>query len=136
MFGRRNSTSIVTEPPPQRPTAPAVEEHDDDVGGLADLWSPGKTSVRKTVEQLLLGGQITESHLVQARQVSTQTQGKSLTHILLSMQAASEGQILSAARRDTEPAFRIAGQGQDRHACVRTAADGLHPEARSSADAV
>jgi type IV pilus assembly protein PilB len=62
-----------------------------------ELWSPGKAAARRSVEQLLLErGQISESHLVQARQVAAQTPGKSLVQILLGMQAASEAQILAA----------------------------------------
>src|SRR5687767_12144605 len=99
MFNRR-STSPVAEPPAtaQRPAAvqqPAPVE--DEALDLVDLWSPGKQSARKSVEQLLLErGQINESHLVQARQVAAQTPGKSLAQILQSMQAASEAQILAA----------------------------------------
>lgn len=95
MFGRRNPTPAVPEPQTTRPAKEALD--DDDLPSLNDLWSPGQTSARKSVEQLLLErGHISESHLVQARQVSAQTPGKSLAQILLSMQAASESQILSA----------------------------------------
>ncbi|HTL27777.1 MAG TPA: type II secretion system ATPase GspE, partial [Tepidisphaeraceae bacterium] len=49
------------------------------------------------VEALLLErGQITEEQLTQARSVQAQTPGKSLTQILLTMNAASEAQILAA----------------------------------------
>lgn len=89
MFGRRSTTPL----PESSAVSTAVA---DDAMPIA-LWSPAKTAAKKSVEQLLLDrGQISESHLVQARQVSAQTPGKSLANILLSMQAASEAQILSA----------------------------------------
>jgi type IV pilus assembly protein PilB len=86
MFGRRTTSAVAVE-------AEAPESAD----GVVELWSPGAKSAKKSVEQLLLDrGQITESHLQQARQVASQTGGKSLAQILLSMQAASEPQILAA----------------------------------------
>jgi len=97
MFGRRNTTSTVPETTARPAVSPPPEQLEEDLPELTDLWSPGKTSARQSVEQLLLErGQISESHLLQARQISAQTPGKSLAAILLSMQAASESQILSA----------------------------------------
>jgi type IV pilus assembly protein PilB len=62
-----------------------------------ELWSPPNRAQRKTLEQLLLErGQITEDQLVQAQQVQSKLPGKPMAQVLLSMNAASEGQILSA----------------------------------------
>jgi type IV pilus assembly protein PilB len=61
------------------------------------LWAPEQAKVRTTVEQLLLErGHIQEEQLTQAKQVQSQTPGKTITQILLTMNAATEGQILSA----------------------------------------
>jgi type IV pilus assembly protein PilB len=91
MFGRRPTSSPTVDPEVQ-----SVYDGDEDQGMVA-LWSPGAKAAKKSVEQLLLErGQINESHLQQARQVASQTGGKSLAQILLSMQAASESQILAA----------------------------------------
>ena len=62
-----------------------------------ELWSPAKKTQRKTVDQLLLErGQISDDQLMQARQVQSQTPGKPIAQILLSMSVATEAQILSA----------------------------------------
>jgi type IV pilus assembly protein PilB len=73
----------------------ALEEAGEEV---QSLWEPAKAAAaRKSVESLLLeSGHITEAQLAQARNVAAQTPGKSLAQILLTMNAASEGQILSA----------------------------------------
>ncbi|MDB5297397.1 MAG: pilB [Phycisphaerales bacterium] len=108
MFGRRSPTSSPAEPTPKGGAGatappPAVADAPD---AVVDLWSPGQTAARRSVEQLLLErGQVSESHLVQARQVSAQTPGKTLASILLGMQAASEGQILSALAQTLDLAF-------------------------------
>jgi type IV pilus assembly protein PilB len=99
MFGRRTTSSAVgTEP--ASGVGRAGGNGAAEVGDLPEvepLYAPTKAAPRKSVEGLLLErGQITEAHLVQARQVSAQTPGKSLAQILLTMNAASEGQILSA----------------------------------------
>src|SRR5580765_4848492 len=61
------------------------------------LYTPSSAKARKAPEQLLLErGQITEEHMLQARTVQSQTPGKSITQILLTMNAATEAQILSA----------------------------------------
>ncbi len=85
MFGRK-ATSVAQEE--------AALDHGDD---LEQLWKPEVATQRKSVEVLLLErGQITEEQLTQARNVQAQTPGKSLAQILLTMNAASEPQILAA----------------------------------------
>jgi type IV pilus assembly protein PilB len=99
MFGRRTNSSVA-EAPDQDLDSPVAggsptshEAHD----GFKPLWEPTRGPSRKSVDALLLErGQITEAHLAQARQVISQTPGKTLAQVLLSMSAASEAQILSA----------------------------------------
>ncbi|MFN4242925.1 MAG: GspE/PulE family protein [Tepidisphaerales bacterium] len=80
-------------PPPPAPsadTSPAPADPDA-------LYLPSASRRRKSVEQLLLErGVIDEAKLNQARHVCSQTPGKTLTQVLLTMAAASEEQILSA----------------------------------------
>jgi type IV pilus assembly protein PilB len=91
MFGRR--TPISEAPTPQRIEPPAEAGHDE----VESLWEPVKALVRKSVDQLLLErGHVTDEQLDQARKVQAQTPGKTLVQVLLTMNAASEGQILSA----------------------------------------
>jgi type IV pilus assembly protein PilB len=68
------------------------------LGGDGDsLYAPSKATARQSVEGLLLErGHVTEEQLAQARTVQAQTPGKALAQILLTMNAASEGQILEA----------------------------------------
>src|SRR4051812_1556663 len=100
MFGRRttSATDTATVEPQLAGAGAGGNGSADDAGEeIQPLWAPAKASARKSVEALLLErGQINEAHLVQARQVMAQTPGKTLAQILLSMNAASEGQILSA----------------------------------------
>ncbi len=94
MFGRRTTSSSPTaELPPAQPASSVAEE-----AALVDqLWSPSAASTRRSVEQLLLErGHITEEQLAQARAVQSQTRGKSIQQILLTMNASTEAQILSA----------------------------------------
>ena len=64
---------------------------------LESLWQPVQAKERTSVDQLLLErGQITEEQLDQARKVQQQTPGKTLAQVLLTMNAATEAQILSA----------------------------------------
>jgi type IV pilus assembly protein PilB len=87
MFGKKPATSAGD-------SGTAVIE---EPGERGSLFSPTKARARKAVEQLLLErGQITEEHLVQARTIQSQTPGKSLAQILLTMNAATEAQILAA----------------------------------------
>src|SRR5688500_16282429 len=105
MFGRRTTTTL---PEPAGNGEAAREILNDSAEGIVELWSPGGRSAKKSVEQLLLErAQITESHLQQARQVSAQTPGKSLFQILLSMQAASEAQILAALAETLGLVFEV-----------------------------
>ena len=89
MFGRSSKTSEQTG------AAPEIENGDGT--DLEQLWEPVQAKARKSVDQLLLErGHITEEQLDQARKVQGQTPGKSLAQVLLTMNAASEAQILSA----------------------------------------
>src|SRR5215212_5930864 len=95
MFGRRSTN------PDQSPTEETSMQPANDLvdapAAFEQLWSPTQATARKSVEQLLLErGQVSEEQLTQAKQVQSQTPGKSLTQVLLTMNAATEGQILSA----------------------------------------
>lgn len=91
MFGRRSSAPVAPEPRNLNESGP------DESSTFEPLWQPTEQRVRKSVEQLLLERkQISEDQLLQARQVASQTPGKSLTQILLTMNVATEAQILSA----------------------------------------
>ncbi|WP_428940059.1 GspE/PulE family protein [Fontivita pretiosa] len=102
MFTRRSTTqteggAAATAVAPPAPAPPGSASAEEAATELEQLWAPLPARARKTVEQLLLErGQITEEQLVQARNVQAQTPGKSITQILLTMNAASEAQILSA----------------------------------------
>src|SRR5688572_18005773 len=112
MFGRKSTTT----------SAAVMNAADDDGkvdvllvdgGGAADgpdqLWQPATSGrTRKSVEQLLLErGQITDEQLTQARGVQAQTPGKAISQILLTMNAANEGQILSAIAETLGIAFEV-----------------------------
>jgi type IV pilus assembly protein PilB len=92
MFGRRSGSSAAA------PVAdPAADLAADNVVEPEPLWQPPAAHARKSVEQLLLErGQINAEQLSQAKNVASQTPGKSIAQILLTMSAASEAQILSA----------------------------------------
>lgn len=91
MFGRRSSASVAPEP------RNLAESGPDDSSTFEPLWQPTEQRVRKSIEQLLLERkQISEDQLLQAKQVAAQTPGKSLAQILLTMNVATEAQILSA----------------------------------------
>jgi type IV pilus assembly protein PilB len=80
-------------------SAASAEELDQDIAVEAEatLYSPGQAKSRQSVEALLLKrGHVSEEQLTQARGVQAQAPGKSIAQILLTMSAASEGQILSA----------------------------------------
>jgi type IV pilus assembly protein PilB len=97
MFNRR-TTSL--------PAAP--ETTDESLPDLDQLWRPAASSARQSVESLLLErGQISEEQLAQARSVQTQTPGKSLAQILLSMNAAGEADILSALAQTLGLTFEV-----------------------------
>src|SRR4051812_38043058 len=101
MFGRRTPSESQ---PPVTPVPSSGQPIPAKVGGnpaeeFEQLWSPDQAAAaaRKSVEQLLLErGQVTEEQLVQAKTVQQQTPGKSIAQILLTMNASTEAQILSA----------------------------------------
>jgi type IV pilus assembly protein PilB len=105
MFGRRTTTERPPVAPENRPPA------DDLVDIPADfepLWAPAPSQARKSVEQLLLEcGHIQEEQLTQARQVQSQTPGKTVIQILLTMNAATEAQILTAQAQSLGLQFEI-----------------------------
>ena len=100
MFGRRQPQ--VTEIRPEG--VPTAEEETDDVidlneGDAEQIWEPVKAPARKTVDQLLLErGHVSEEQIDQARKVQSQTPGKTLTQVLLNMNAASEAQTFRKVR--------------------------------------
>ncbi len=68
----------------------------DDAIELEQLWAPPEATGRKTVEALLLErGQVNEEQLAQARSVQAQTPGKSIAQILVTMNVATESQVLA-----------------------------------------
>src|SRR5687767_3719453 len=99
MCGRKRTTS---ETPAgnghaEKTKAPAKGAAEDVVSEFEQLWSPEQATARKSVDALLLErGVVTEEQLAQAKVVAAQTPGKSMAQILLTMNAASEAQILSA----------------------------------------
>src|SRR5687767_10653478 len=114
MFGRRGTTSELAV------DAPRGGGVGDDAGDevIVPLWKPTKAVARKSIEQLLLErGQINEAHLAQAKQLATQSPGKTLAQLLLQMSAASEAQILSALAETLEMGFEQPDKSQvDVHA--------------------
>src|SRR5260221_755650 len=104
MFGRRpTSSSVAVETAPPEPV-----EEDLPPSDIVQLFTPKKERVRKSVEQLLLErGHVTEEQLAQAKQVQSQTPGKQLPQILLTMNAASEAQVLDAQAECLGLAFEI-----------------------------
>jgi type IV pilus assembly protein PilB len=101
MFGRKPTTTSST-----LPSDASGAGMGDPVADFQTLWEPSSTAERKSVEALLLDRkQITEEQLDQARKVAAQTPGKTLPQILLTMNAASEAQILSALAQTLGMAF-------------------------------
>jgi len=95
MFGRKTGGTAVAVPRPDVSDASAADA--DAPEDFEQLWQPPEATARRSVEQLLLErGQISAEQLAQAQSVAAQTPGKSNAQILLTMNAASEGQILSA----------------------------------------
>ena len=91
MFGRRPTSTLLDSPAQESLPDTSPPE------GVVQLFTPKTERVRKSVEQLLLDrGHITEEQLLQAKQVQAQTPGKQIAQILLTMNAASEAQILEA----------------------------------------
>jgi type IV pilus assembly protein PilB len=94
MFGRKPASETLIAPQPAN--------HEADVRPIGEdlvepLWQPVDAHQRKSIEQLLLDrGQINADQLLQARGVQAQTPGKTVAQILLSMNVASEAQVMSA----------------------------------------
>ena len=110
---RKWTSSATQSPQPKLP--PETEEDGSELPSLSalddldptQLWAPQKKSQRKTVDQLLLDrGQITEELLAQARLVQEKSPGKPMSQVLLSMNGASEAQILSALAETLELPFQ------------------------------
>src|SRR4051794_17275037 len=98
MFGRKNTTSepIANPTGGEKPKSSKAAQQDV-VSEFEQLWSPEQSKARKSVEALLQErGVVNEEQLAQAKVVAAQTPGKSMAQILLTMNAASEAQILSA----------------------------------------
>ncbi len=88
MFGRRPTTSAATLPDDELPV---------EADSLEQLWKPEAKQARKSLEQILLDRkQITEEQLTQARSVQAQTPSKTVPQVLVTMNATTEGQVLSA----------------------------------------
>src|SRR5687767_11113050 len=99
MFGRRPSNSTPTTAAPAAPAATATAVKDvpplgnehvidaENIDNVEQLWEPVTAPrQRKAVEQVLLErGNITEEQLDQAKKVQSQTPGKTLTQVLLTM---------------------------------------------------
>src|SRR3954452_19394431 len=100
MFGRKTTSD----------SKGAVATVEDPSLEAEQLYSPAAATakVRKSVEQLLLErGQIKEEQLEQAKNVQAQTPGKSIVQILLTMSAASEGEVLSALAEQLGLTFEV-----------------------------
>jgi hypothetical protein len=79
---------------------------DDFLPATEMLWEPTETVARKSVADVLVDrGHLSKELLVQTRQVAAKTPGKSLVHVLLAMNAASEAQVLSALAETLGLAF-------------------------------
>jgi type IV pilus assembly protein PilB len=105
MFGRKTTSESL---PPDVKDLPPANDLVDAPPEIEALWSPAESKTRKSVEQLLLErGQIQEEHLTQAKQVQSQTPGKTITQILLTMNSASEAQILSAQAETLGLTFEV-----------------------------
>src|SRR3954451_16117403 len=88
MFGKRPNgeadAAVKAASPAPAPSAKAASAAEGFVDELESLWKPESGPARKSTEQLLLErGHITEEQLTQAKNVQSQTPGKSLTQILL-----------------------------------------------------
>src|SRR5947209_19934739 len=102
MFGRRPTSNLLDPPQAETPSEIGPPE------GVVQLFTPKTERVRKSVEQLLLErGHVTEEQLAQAKQVQSQTPGKQLPQILLTMNAASEAQVLDAQAECLGLAFEV-----------------------------
>jgi len=108
MFGRRTATTA-----PAAGAPPAAEKDPLELGPeLESLWQPESPAARKSVEALLLErGHISEEQLAQAKDVAKKTPGKTLVQILQTMNAATEGQILSALAETLGMQFEVPEKG-------------------------
>lgn len=124
MFGRKTTTPTLAL---ARTKPEAAEEPlQEDFGAeFEPLWKPQSAQERKSVESLLLErGQVNEEQLLQAQQVATQTPGKSITQILVTMSVASEAQVLSALAETLGLSFETPAKEQIEQAAF----DVLAPE--------
>ena len=78
---------------------------------------------KKPLEQLLLerAGRSTQSSAAQAQAVESQTPGKTIAQILLTMNAASEARFSSHWRETLGLAFETPEKNDRRAACLRAA---------------
>ena len=110
MFGRKTTSSTTVAEPESFKNEFAGEQPD---AGFEPLWQPTAAPAKKSVEALLLERQqISEEQLLQARQVAAQTPGKSIAQILLTMNVASEAQVLSALAETLGLAFETPSKEQ------------------------
>jgi type IV pilus assembly protein PilB len=114
MFGRRTTNTAPTPSGNGSEKAKplggnhAAADDGEDAQDFQPLWEPTQAAARKSVEALLLErGQVTEALLLQAKGLAAQTPGKTLAQILLSMNAASEAQILSALAETLSLPFEV-----------------------------
>src|SRR5256885_12382564 len=106
MFGRKNTHSEPVANPTGGEKKQPKGGANDVVSEFEQLWSPEETKARKSVEALLQErGIVNDEQLAQAKAVAAQTPGKSMAQILLTMNAASEAQILSALAETLGLAF-------------------------------
>ena len=106
MFGKRHN------PDPAATLQPHLVHGDEHAHAepldAEQIWTPTTARVRKSVEQLLIErGQVSEEQLLQAKNVQSQTPGKSIVQVLITMNAASEAQILSALAETLNVPFEI-----------------------------
>ena len=106
MFGKRHN------PDPAATLQPHLVHGDEHAHAepldAEQIWTPTTARARKSVEQLLIErGQVSEEQLLQAKNVQSQTPGKSSVQVLLTMNAASEAQILSALAETLNVPFEV-----------------------------
>src|SRR4051812_31718807 len=115
MFGRRTTSERPPAGPDLSNPADDLVDPPADLNGEGEgeaLWAPETAKVRKSVEQLLLErGHIQDEQLTQAKQVQSQTPGKTITQILLTMNAATEGQILAAQAENLGLPYEVPEKG-------------------------
>ena len=123
MFGNRSTTTTPPAPGSAQLARTGAPIDDEGIDLLLDpaepgteqeqLWLPERVGGRKGVESLLLErGHVTDEQLTQARAVQQQTPGKTLAQILLTMNAATEAQVLSALAESMGLAFETPDKSQ------------------------